>query len=195
MEKLLKTVFDSYRNVNSVEIEFRFGRMNGAYFDTNIGRENFDYLRAGLDAFDGWEDVSSTHTTLYYNGKTRLILDEDTGEQEAMVKENIYKHDFALENLPLDLRFSVSTETPIHDDISDLVMDGMRVRKRKSYTRKNLRIDLTEVSGDPEDLDSEEVTTYQLEMEIVNPKKIKTDEEFFNIVHKHKNILNLIPLV
>lgn len=195
MEKLLKTVFDSYRNVNSVEIEFRFGRMNGSYFDTNIGKENFDYLKAGLDAFDGWEDVNSTHTTLYYNGKTRLILDEDTGEQEAMVKENVYKHDIALENLPLDLRFSVSTETPINDDISDLVMDGMRVRKRVSYTRKNLRIDLTEVSGDPEDLDSEEVTTYQLEMEIVNPKLVKTDEEFFNIVHKHKNILNLIPLV
>jgi hypothetical protein len=66
-------------------------------------------------------------------------------------------------------------------------------RKRTSFIRKNLSIDLTEVHGSPEDIDSEETVSYQLEMEIVNAAIMSTDDEIYNILYKINDIMKILP--
>jgi hypothetical protein len=64
-------------------------------------------------------------------------------------------------------------------------------RIRESFVRKNLSIDMTIVSGNPADLDSEEENSYQIELEILDPKKITDNNVLYNIVYKINDVLEL----
>jgi predicted acylesterase/phospholipase RssA len=59
------------------------------------------------------------------------------------------------------------------------------------FVRKNLSIDMTIVSGNPSDLDSEEENTYQIEFEIVDPQKVSDTNTLYNIVYKVNDVLDL----
>lgn len=50
---------------------------------------------------------------------------------------------------------------------------------------------MTQVTG-IKDMDSEEPTSYQIELEIVDPSKIQCVEEFYNMVWKINNLLELL---
>jgi hypothetical protein len=58
--------------------------------------------------------------------------------------------------------------------------------------RKNLSIDMTIVKGTPDDKDSEEDTTYQIEMEIIDPSQITDDDNLFKILHKIFDLMKCI---
>ena len=45
------------------------------------------------------------------------------------------------------------------------------------------------VTGDPNDMDSEEEAVYQIELEIIDPLKV---EHFYNIVFKVQNVLDIV---
>jgi hypothetical protein len=88
----------------------------------------------------------------------------------------------------------VSTEDPVSPDImgEDDEWEQCRCRKRKSFVRKNLRIDCTVVTGGVVDPDAEDDTEYQVEMEIVDVTKVGDRDTAFNIFYKLQDILATI---
>ena len=71
-------------------------------------------------------------------------------------------------------------------------MDRKRSKYRHSFVRKNLSIDMTVSSGDNADMDSEDASSYQIELEIVKPSDVNSYNELFNILHKISDISKLI---
>ena len=187
----VKPHFERLRTTPNVEFELRLGKVNNKMFDTNVGRETYEKLSRALDKYTGWEDIKKSHTSVYYKGNTRVIVDEDTDETTCMKKTPRVKENLVLEGRPLDVRFAASIEEPVEQDESD-VMDMVREKHRMSYIRKNLSIDLTRVSGQSDDPDDEEEYRYEVELEILDPRKVVTDDDLYNIIHKVHNILEVL---
>jgi len=173
-----------------VEMELRLGRYNGNFFDTDVGRERWERVLAGLRQYDQWESAYVTQSDSYYNdaNSIRITVDATTGTQIMVQKVRTCQEDFIQPESPVDVRFSVSTETPATGQYE---MDRKLVKARHSFVRKNLRIDMTQVTG-IKDMDSEEPVSYQIELEIVDPSKIQYLEEFYNMVWKINNLLELL---
>jgi len=188
----IEPIFNQFKNRANVEIELRLGKISSGKFDTNVGKKNFDNILAGLQRYQGWEKVTKSNTTVYFAGDTRVIDDEDSGVSSAHKKTKLKKVDVSLENKPYDLRFSVSTEIACQKPGESTEYDDMRVRKRISFVRKNLSIDMTVVGGDADDPDSEENERYEIELEIVKPTIVKNKDELYNIIHKVDDILKLL---
>ena len=51
---------------------------------------------------------------------------------------------------------------------------------------------MTCVTGDVEDMDMEDPNSYQVELEIINPKLVENDNCLFNILHKVKDLFNIL---
>ena len=170
----------------------RLGKHNGSFFDTNVGKDTFDRVMEGLHKYTGWEKVETSELDVYYSDPNhiRLSVNKDTGENGVMIQKiNVLKDDFS--ETPLDMRFSVSREIPTWGEYD---MDRVRTKTRHSFIRKNLSIDMTISSGDNADMDAEEDCLYQIEFEIIDPTKVSTRDEFFNIVHKVNDLSKLIPM-
>jgi hypothetical protein len=189
-DKLLP-VFETHKEEENVEVELRLGKHNGSFFDTNVGKENFERVLEGLRKYNGWEDVQNSTCDIFYNDKNgiRITANQDTGEQKMIQKINVVKEDFS--GTPMDVRFSVSREIPTWGEYE---MDRKRTKTRYSFIRKNLSIDMTISSGDNVDMDSEEECSYQIEFEIVKPQDVSSRNEFFNILHKINDLSKLIPM-
>ena len=114
-------------------------------------------------------------------------LDVIKAIEEMIQKINVVKEDFKFE--PLDVRFSISREIPTHGSYD---MDRKRSKYRHSFVRKNLSIDMTVSSGDNADMDSEDASSYQIELEIVKPSDVNSYNELFNILYKISDISKLI---
>jgi len=71
-------------------------------------------------------------------------------------------------------------------------MDRKRTKRRQSFIRKNLSIDMTISSGDVVDKDAEDPNHYQIELEIIDPSDVSCQEEYFNILWKVNDILKII---
>ena len=71
-------------------------------------------------------------------------------------------------------------------------MDRKRTKTRHSFIRKNLSIDMTISSGDNAYMDSEEEASYQIELEIINPKEVDSIYKFFNILNKVNDVSKLV---
>lgn len=190
VEKLYP-VFESYKDEEQIEVELRLGKHNGSFFDTNVGKETFERVLKGLQKYDKWEEIESSICDIFYNDKNsiRITSNQDTGDQKMIQKINVIKED--LSGTPTDLRFSVCREIPTWGEYE---MDRKRTKTRHSFVRKNLSIDMTISSGDNADMDSEEECSYQIEFEIVDPTKVSSRDEFFNIIHKINDLSKLIPM-
>jgi acetolactate synthase regulatory subunit len=177
----VKPIFETMKGEENVEVELRFGKHNGSLFDTNMGKETWERVLRRLKKYQGWERVQSSVADVYYNdaNNIRITVDEDSGEQTMIQKINVVKDDFKC--TPNDIRFSISREIPTFGEYE---MDRKRNKTRHSFVRKNLSIDMTISTGDSVDMDSEESCSYQIEMEIVNPQDVKSDDELYNIIHK-----------
>jgi hypothetical protein len=173
-----------------VEIELRLGKISRGAFDTNVGKENFEKILRGLEKYQGWESVTESHETVYIKGDTRVIDDEKTGKSKCQKKTRVKKMDLSLKDQPFDVRLSVSTEVPVKTAPTEF--EDMRVKKRKSFLRKNLSIDMTRVTGNPDDPDSEEDERYEVELEIVDTKELKDDVIVTNILQKVLDVLKLL---
>lgn len=190
VEKLYP-VFESYRDEEQIEVELRLGKHNGSFFDTNVGKSAFERVLKGLQKYDKWETIETSISDIFYNDKNsiRITSNQDTGDQKMIQKINVIKED--LSGTPTDLRFSVCREIPTWGEYE---MDRKRTKTRHSFVRKNLSIDMTISSGDNADMDSEEECSYQIEFEIVDPTKVSSRDEFFNIIHKINDLSKLIPV-
>lgn len=188
----IKTVFDEHRATDHIEFELRLGKINHTMFDTNVGEEIFHKILRALDRYKGWEDVRQTKTSVYYKRNVRMTIDEETDEHTCVKKIALSKETFELEKSRLDVRFSAAVEMPVEDTGDDEVMDTVRVKSRTSFVRKNLSIDMTIVTGDPSDLDSEEDARYEIELEIIDPAKVADRDELYNIVYKVFDVLKIV---
>ena len=174
-----------------VEIEFRLGRKTAHKFDTNVGQEAFQKLLKALGRYDGWESMSKGTYTVYYGEQNkRITVDEATDESVAVIKTKIEALDFSLDDKPFDIRLGVAKEKPYEQD--DEEMTSVKTKKRWSFVRKNLSIDLTQMQGDPEDKDADEDSTWHVEFEIVNPKDLGDRDKLFALMHKIFDLLNCL---
>ena len=187
-----KPLLDSHKFKKHVEFEMRLGKINNNMFDTNVGKEAFARVLGALKAYDKWEGVKESTTSVYYKGSTRMSINEDTEDVTTVRKQKLQVIDQYLADRPFDVRFCVSEEVPVDEDIGDQVMDYVRHKKRISFLRKNLSIDLTVVSGDPDDLDDENEESYEIELEIVDPTKVNDNDTFYNLLFKVECLLRTI---
>ena len=191
MKKVLP-VFEKFKHTEHVEFELRLGKFNGTFFDTNVGEENFNRILDGLQRYDGWESVTEKSYEIFYsdNDNVRLTVDDDTEDQVQVQKISMHKEDFKkYKNTPFDVRVSVSKETPIE---GEFIMNSKRCKKRISFLRKNLSIDMTISTGDARDIDAEDATSFQVELEIVDPTKVENNDQLFNILYKVNDIFKLL---
>jgi len=193
-------IFDSVKDLifqskdtPGLEIEMRLGKMNGTFFDTNVGSQTFDTILEALEQFQHWEEKKSdTVEVFYYNeSKKRLTWDEDNGTQECIMKKNILKKDFSDDKSPYDVRVSVCQEIPTEKPV-DEDADRMIEKYRRSFIRKNLSIDMTIISGDSQDMDDEDGKKFQVELEIIDPTKIEEEPKLFNIINKVSDVLKIL---
>lgn len=174
-----------------VEIEIRFGRKTPNKFDTNVGHEAFFKIIKALDTYQGWESKSEKTYSVYYgSGNKRITVDESTDESVAVIKTRVAVSDFPLDGSPFDVRLGISTEVPYEPD--DEEMASVKEKTRWSFVRKNLSIDLSKIKGDPEDPDSDEDTTWHVELEIIDPKAIGSRDSLFAIIYKVFSILECV---
>jgi hypothetical protein len=191
MQTLFAPVVHQYKTRANVEIEMRLGKINHKKFDTNIGRERFEKILRGLKKYDGWESSHKSVTTAYIKGDIRAI-DDEKGNTSWQKKTKLKKLDCELPGQPLDVRLSIATETFLKKPEGETEFDDMRVRHRESFYRKNLTIDMTRVTGNPDDPDSEETESYECELEISDPKEITDDIVLSNIFQKVFDVLKLL---
>jgi hypothetical protein len=192
----MKTFFEQvypliqkYHKQDNVEFELRLGKINRGSFDTNVGKETFDKILTGLEKYKGWEKVSETSDVCYYHENIRLTIDDNSEESKQVVKQKLEKVDQSFSGRPLDVRFAIAKETPFAKD--DIEFSMARQRHRKSFVRKGLTIDMTIVSGNPADMDSEEEETYQVELEFLHP--IEDDKnKIYNMFYKVSDVLDII---
>ena len=174
------------------EIEIRLGRPGPKGFDTNVGKESFEKVLKALMKYTEWEATKHSRATVYYfPGNKRVTVDDETDEQVACIKKRVTVDDFQLEGFPLDARLSVSTEEPFEYDGEEESTE-QKTKERWSFVRKNLSIDLSIVRGNPDDKDCDDDTTYQIELEIIEPRKVHTSIEIFNIIYKIFDIMKHI---
>jgi hypothetical protein len=184
-------IFSKYQNEKHVEFEFRLGKINRGSFDTNVGQETFERILQGLQKYQGWEKVSKKSDVAYYKDEIRLVIDDDTEESVQVTKHKLSHFDYSLTGKPFDVRFAVATEKPSTQEVDEFTK--ARKRTRTSFVRKNLSIDMTIISGDPSDWDSEEENTFQIEFEVIDPTKVQDRDTLYNIVHKVQDVLALGP--
>ena len=188
----VKPKFDALKSKPHLEVEVRLGRHNGSFFDTNLGKETFDKVMTAMNAYTEWEDTTVEDTEVFMKGDIRMVLNDEQCSQEVHRKIKVDKLDISLKDRPLDVRVSFAQEIPVVDFDTDTEMDGVRMRHRASFVRKNLRIDCTVVQGGEVDPDAEEDTSYQVEMEIIDVSDVKSDNDLFNILYKLQDILDTI---
>jgi len=190
--QLIKPHFVNSQNLPHLEVEFRLGKIHGKYFDTNVGEFAFNKIFDSLENFNGWENVIKSETTSYFVGNRRMDIDETTEETKSIIKKRITKLDHVIPGQPLDVRFSTAQEDPIGDISCEEEMDFMRCKRRTSFIRKNLSIDMTIVTADPDDPDDESENFYEIELEIIDPLEVQSDKLLYNIIFKIQSILNIL---
>jgi hypothetical protein len=176
----------TYRGKKNIEIEFRLGKVNLDTFDTNVGKSNFDKIMNGLRAYTQWESVKVMEDEIFYwpNG-VRCIYDGNESTYQKKVK--ILTKNKVLSSKSLDVRLSIAQENPVSCQNQDATRSVMR--KRTSFLRKNVRIDMTTVTGQSRDKDCEDLVQYQVELEVTDAS---SDQLIFSAVHKILNVLELL---
>lgn len=177
---------NTYKDKQYVEIETRIGKFENGKFNTDLGKTTFETLKRRLSRYTGWEAVRETTDDVYYWDDIRGVYSPD-GTVTFCKKHRVVKKD-----LNKFVRFAVSQEVPVFTQPEE---DATRhvCRRRISFVRKNLSIDLTEVVNDPDDIDCEDETvSYQCELEIIDPKKLSNDAEIENALYKVNDVLALI---
>ncbi len=190
----IQPILDNYKNEEYIEMEFRLGKYNGTFFDTNIGEKKYIAIFNGLNKYTSWDRIVRAETEVFYRDKDnlRITIDESTNEETIVKKERVHVEDFKqIKDTPFDIRFSVCKEIPMEHDY-DSEMDGKKTKTRTSYVRKNVSIDVTSISGNTKDMDSEDPFTYQVEFEIMKPQNIEDKDTLFNIIHKIKDLFNML---
>jgi len=185
-------IIRKHKSLPNVEVEIRLGRRGKNSFDTNVGKDAFAKVFKALMTYQGWEASRHTKSTVYhFVASKRLTVDEESDEQTGCIKTRVCTNDFEVSNSNYDVRLGISTEEPWEYD-GDEVSTEQKDKDRWSFVRKNLSIDMTVVKGTPDDMDADDDTSYQIELEILKPNQLETDPEIFNLLHKVFDVLKCV---
>jgi hypothetical protein len=176
----------------NTEIEIRFGRKAQKGFDTNVGVDTFQKVLKSLGRYDGWETTKHMKSTVYYfEGGKRLTVDDATDEQVGQVKKRVKVDDFEMTQSPFDVRLGISTEEPFEYDGEETSTE-QKTKERWSFVRKNLSIDMSVITGDPDDKDCDDDTTYQIELEIIKPALVSDRDTLYKLLYKVFDVLKCV---
>lgn len=186
-------VIRQHQDKNYVEIEFRLGRKNANYFDTNVGKKAHDQALASLHKYKEWESVSTKTEVIYYGQRKglRIVYDETSDLQTCVTKHSVFKDDYVLAEQPFDVRIAVNIEIPSTYNNERDSFPTTKKRTRTSFVRKGLSIDVSEFASNGEDLDEESQTQYQIEFEILNPTELD-EHKAYNHYNKVFDLLKCI---
>ena len=194
-----ESTIEQYRDHPNVEIEIRLGKVNRGKFDTNVGKATFEKVLRRLRKYEGWESTSENQSTVYIDtaANKRVVMNDLTDEMEScIIKQRVLVDDQVLDGFPVDARLGISTEVPYDRDadVEDENFTQTKKRKRYSFVRKGLSIDLSEVSWDvAEDKDNEDTTEYQIELEILDPPMNAAERhQVFNILYKIYDVCKIM---
>ena len=196
--EVARSLFDTWEPIirkhctkDTSEIEIRLGKMNRGSFDTNVTKETFDKVLRRLHRYKGWENVTESDTIIYHYPSKRRATYDNTIEDitESVIKKRLEVNDVSLNGQPFDVRLGVSSEVPMDHDPEEEATN-VRTKKRTSFLRKNLRIDVTCVTGDPQDQDCDDENQYQIELELLSVPESKN--ELFNMVYKVFDVLKIM---
>ncbi len=183
--------FATHKSKRNVEIEFRLGRKGNGMFDTNVGEPVFRKLLRALEKYKDWESVEVVEYDSYCGPNNIRTTVYPDGTENSIIKARVENIDHSSSDLPFDIRMGISTENPI--DVPDgMEYEMTKHKERTSFVRKNLRIDMTVVSGDMEDKDCEDESEYQIEFEIMKLSKVKNRNDLYNHIYKIKDLLKCL---
>lgn len=185
--RLIQMAFwdDAYnRNLRleHVEVELRVGKcpigVRGP-FSTSVPRKQFGKMLESLQGYTGWDSVThETDVVSYFpqmDDSIRVVTRED-GSTMAITKQRVCQADFVGHDLPFDLRLSVSVEIALDSSVYNVEKSTRSVvRRRSSFTLKNIRYDLTEVLCNG-------VSDYQVEIELINLPTLQLQETNAQVV-------------
>lgn len=184
-----KPAFSTHHKKKHVEVEFRLGKINGNRFDPDIGKVSYARVMNFLEKYKGWESIENSEYDVYSGSENfRTIIDDANNTRTSMVKKKLINKNYKTDGLAFDVRMSIATEQP-KEETGDEVYETIFHKKRRSFVRKGLRIDMTETSGEADDIDAENATSYQVELEIIDPNTTDEKSQFRNHVQKIEDVL------
>lgn len=195
MYDTILNIFDKYKNMDNIEIEFRFGwKGNSTIFSSDIGDTFYEKIKEQLDSCVLFNDVVvyKSHDVHYKDIRKSVFEDHDIHIQ----KIPLLTHDVPLLGTPYDLRISVCQEIPCTLDINCNVVTFSRSKYRKSYNYKCWSYDLSHTTIDSSFVDMYTNTNKQFHFEIEYiPNSNNFDNQYLttSIISKIEDIAN-IPL-
>ena len=172
-----------------VELEIRFGTISNN-FDSSVDKKYFSKLLESLNNCEiPWKTIESKDTIEYINDNKKLINDKT-----LMMKENVLKKNFSVNNSPFDIRLSINQEFSLNSYISSFSKNDSLIRKKKrtSFISDNYRYDLTIVNETKNNINVEK---HEIEIElIVNKETLTWTNEYINdfIECKIYDIINIV---
>jgi len=184
----------SYMTIPEVEIEIRLGCLNFNKFDSSIDKTYFEKILSSFNGYSNWKNIYVTNTIEYIKNNKKIVTYPD-GTIYTILKENIYKKDFQLKNIPFDIRFSVNQELLTRKE--ELTLENVdqfmiRNKSRKTFEDSNFRYDLTYVTEVINNI-SKDKFEFEIEL-IINEETLEWSNQYLNdfLVCKVQDIVNLI---
>lgn len=172
---LKNKIRESYVRDKNLELEAKFGSFSKGRFESSLDRQTFNRVKA---YFDRMAKSVDSKTTDYIMGRVRKSVDENSNTA-WMSKERQFNEDIRDYNL----RISMSRETPSPPITSHFSPDIIREKSRASYLvfGNTVRIDITLVNSTFLKDRGESETTYEVEVELVDPKSLDNFEKAINV--------------
>jgi len=168
-------------NDNTVELESRFGKLTQGGFKPGVTKEVFNRIR---DHFEQRAQVIETRTTDYIGKNIRKTVTVPTvGSPQTIwiTKNRLWSED----DPNYGIRYSMSREIPIHP-VDNFVPETIREKNRYSYSvyKNMVRVDMTVVNmiQGVQGKTKEDSTTYEVEIELIDPKGIESFDKTTNII-------------
>lgn len=194
IENELRNIFEKYRFIPNVEIEFRLGWYCVDHFDTNIGEKFYNTILDQLELFDDTCKFES-NTEVYVDNLNRIIY--DTNKQSIVSchkKIKLHTSDIELIGTPYDLRISVSVEKPtkFSKELNLKRIKRIRTRKRNRFSYKMWHYDLTKIESTEIHKLNESCQAFEFELEF-NP--VLCDRRVTNLFLAKSALMKLMDIV
>mgnify|MGYP006147449689 CR=1 FL=1 len=171
-------------NQEFIEIEARLGIFDqeNKIFDSNIGEDNYEMIESMLNTFNGWKNFSKSETTDYYSENMRLSICSE-GTKKCIEKTRIKNFTYMTENLPLDIRISISIEKPIAVSKFPRAKSSLKNRQKSRISREYQKatFDTTKVISTDK---GETVETFEIEVEHIGTLGSSIENSVFQIFYK-----------
>ena len=177
------------------EVEIRFGYILGNSFQSSLPKHIFDNLLVMFQSSKTWSHTEVSSNKDYFRGNLRITPNKEKSKPPICIQKlKLGSCDFKNNDNEVDLRLSISTETPVQlpddiepDNIDKSEFDTIRSKVRYSFYYKGIwRYDFTIVNSD----------VFEIEIELVDPKtKVKIYQTQYlsdSLVLKVKDIIKQI---